>query len=225
MNVELINFTQNPVDTIEQSASICYDSDYKKSKGKIFNHCYQSGHLSVTEHANFTFMIKGISRACSHQLVRHRAGKFTQRSQRYCQEDGFEYVVPKDIEQNPKVYQAYVETIQRLKWFYKYACREGIKPEDARYILPNACATQICVTFDLRNLIHFMNERLCMNAQWEIRQLAKQMRKEVLKVCPELTDCLAPKCQIHKGYSFCTESKCCGLSPKLENIYQRREIE
>lgn len=225
MNVKLINFTQNPIDTIEQSASICYDSDYKKSKGKIFNQCYQSGHLSVMEHASFTFHIDGISRACSHQLVRHRTGKFTQRSQRYCNENNFDYVTPSSIASNPEMKKTFFETMQRIKWFYGYAIGKGIKPEDARAILPNACTTEIVVTFDLRNLIHFMNERLCTNAQLEIRQLANKMKNEVLKYCPELENVLVPKCQIHKDYPFCTEKKCCGISPKLESVYQRGEIE
>lgn len=224
MNVELINWTTNPMLTIEKAASICYDSDGENSNGRIFKSCVKSGHLSVLEHSSFTFMIKGISRACSHQLVRHRTGKFSQRSQRYCNEDNFDYIIPKAISNNPAVKQVYFETMQRIKWFYKYAIREGVKPEDARAILPNACVTQICVTFDLRNLMHFMNERLCTNAQWEIRQLANEMKKEVLKYCPELKDVLVPKCQIHKDYPFCVEKKCCGLSPKLESVYQRREI-
>lgn len=223
MNVKLINYTQNPVDIIEQSASICYDSDYTKRRGKIFNQCVQSGHLSVMEHASFTFKVDGISRACSHQLVRHRTGKFTQRSQRYCNENNFEYVTPVSIKHNPEVEKAYFETIQRIKWFYVFAVRNGIKPEDARAILPNACTTQLVVTFDLRNLMHFMNERLCANAQSEIRELANQMRNEVLKFCPELKDVLVPKCQIHQDYPFCTERKCCGLSPKLEDIYSKGE--
>lgn len=221
MKVELINCTDNPVQTIDRCASICYDSDWKKSDGKIMKNCIKSGHLSVTEHTSFTFYIDGISRACSHQLVRHRTGKYTQRSQRYIVEDDFGYIVPKSILKNSDVYSAYRSTMNRINWFYSYALRNGIKEEDARYVLPNACETQLYVTFDFRNLMHFMNERLCTNAQWEIRELARRMKDEVVKLYPELADYLVPKCQIHKDYPFCTENKCCGLSPKLKDVYNK----
>ena len=97
MKVTLIQSTPNPIETIAQIASICYDSDPKNSLGLV-KHLYRNGHLSVFEHIYFTFKIEGISRACSHQLVRHRHCSFTQRSQRYCSEDGFGFVTPPSID-------------------------------------------------------------------------------------------------------------------------------
>ena len=93
MKVELINHTKNPIAAIENAASTCYDS-MPSGEGKIFRHCYKSGHHSVLEFAEFSFRISGVSRALTHQLVRHRMASYAQRSQRYCVEDGFEFVTP-----------------------------------------------------------------------------------------------------------------------------------
>src|SRR5574344_250336 len=96
MRVTLVQSTPNPITTIATIASICYDSDPKNPLGLV-KHLYKHGHHSVFEHIYFTFKIEGISRACSHQLVRHRMCSFTQRSQRYCSEDGFSYREPLSI--------------------------------------------------------------------------------------------------------------------------------
>ena len=101
----------------------------------------------------------------------------------------------------------------------------GIPAEDARFLLPNACASEINVKMNLRELIHFMNERLCTCAQWEIRNLAKMMRDEVLKVCPELEDMLVPKCEKNKPFCFCTETKkrSCHRHPTVSEIMEYLE--
>ena len=101
MKVELIHYTHQPVNAIENAASVCYDSI--PTGGKIMNHCYNSGHHSVLEFADFTFNIKGVSRALTHQLVRHRLNSYAQRSQRYCKETGFEFVTPPSIASNEAV--------------------------------------------------------------------------------------------------------------------------
>ena len=102
MNVTLIQATPNPIETIALMASICYDSDPKNPMGLV-KHLYRNGHHSVFEHIYFTFKIEGISRACSHQLVRHRHCSFTQRSQRYCSEDGFGFVTPPSIKKDEEL--------------------------------------------------------------------------------------------------------------------------
>lgn len=186
MKVTLIQATPNPVETIAQIASICYDSDPKNPLALV-KHLYANGHHSVMEHIYFTFKIEGISRACSHQLVRHRHCSFTQRSQRYCSEDGFDYVIPKTI-------QAY-EFSSDMAFFensYSYYQEENVPNEDARYILPNACATSLYLSCNLRELIHMANERLCTRAQWEIRELVREMCK---LVDPQLQFMLVPKCK------------------------------
>lgn len=185
MNVELIQATPEPVNTISKIASICYDSD-PADPMKLVKHLYKNGHHSVFEHIYFTFKIEGISRACSHQLVRHRMCSFTQRSQRYCDEGGFEYVTPYTIDD-----EAMDEAMVSVSKAYEIMSRFCPK-EDARYVLPNACCTDLYLSCNLRELIHICNERLCSKAQWEIRELVKKM---VALVDEKLRFMLVPKCK------------------------------
>lgn len=186
MLVTLIQATPDPINTIAKIASICYDSDPKNPLGLV-KHLYRNGHHSVFEHVYFTFKIEGISRACSHQLVRHRHCSFTQRSQRYCSEDGFDFVTPPSID--PK---AFAKDMEDFKDLYEDYQRSGVSNEDARFVLPNACETSLYLSCNLRELIHMSNERLCMRAQWEIRELVSRM---VNLVPSELWFMLVPKCK------------------------------
>ena len=187
MQVTLTQATPNPVETIAKIASICYDSNPQNPIGLV-KHLYKNGHHSVFEHIYFTFKIEGISRACSHQLVRHRHCSFTQRSQRYCEETDAEYITPDSIK-DVNVWGA-----DMANAWSGYECQIvlGTPAEDARYLLPNACATSLYLSCNLRELIHIANERLCSRAQWEIRELVKQM---VDLVDPALGFMLVPKCQ------------------------------
>lgn len=202
MKVTLIQATPNPVETIAQIASICYDSD-PKNPTALVKHLYAGGHHSVFEHIYFTFKIEGISRACSHQLVRHRHCSFTQRSQRYCSEDGFEFVTPKSIDTDCNM----DIKMGRIEGWYNGLQAYGVPNEDARYILPNACATSLYLSCNLRELIHMSNERLCSRAQWEIRELVRNMRQ---LVDPQLHFMLVPKCK--SGRIICNTP--CGTTNK-----------
>lgn len=190
MNVTLIQATPNPIETIATIASICYDSN-PKNPLKLVEHLYKNGHHSVMEHIYFTFKIEGISRACSHQLVRHRMCSFTQRSQRYCSEDGVNVVLPPSIDVSDR-YWEYNSGILESRASYSTLVGMGTPQEDARYLLPNACETSLYLSCNLRELIHICNERLCVKAQWEIRELAWKM---VELVNPELKFMLVPKCK------------------------------
>ena len=218
IEVKLISYTPDPVKAIETAASTCYDS--QPTEGKIMRHCYKSGHHSVLEFADFSFKITGVSRALTHQLVRHRMASYAQRSQRYCKEDGFQTVTPSSVKRNPEALAKYEATIESLKTVYSELLALGIPAEDARMLLPNACCTEICVKMNLRELIHFCNERMCTCAQWEIRQLAKKMAEAAISVEPMLADYLVPKCEANKPYCFCTESKSrsCGKHPLISEI-------
>ena len=202
MKVTLIQATPNPIETIAQIASICYDSDPTNPMGLV-KHLYNNGHHSVLEHIYFTFKIEGISRACSHQLVRHRHCSFTQRSQRYCSEDCFGVVEPDSIRMIDAK-DGYYKLMQRITDDYEELQVLGVPNEDARYILPNACATSLYMSLNLRELIHMANERLCIRAQWEIRDLVREMCK---LVDPQLQFMLVPKCK--SGRIICNE-KCGG---------------
>ena len=221
LKVELISYTTNPVAAIETAASTCYDS--LPTGGKIMNHCYKSGHHSVLEFADFTFKISGVSRALTHQLVRHRLASYAQRSQRYCKETGFEFVTPVSIENNPEAVSLYTNCIKLITETYSTLMKLDIPAEDARMVLPNACCSEICVKMNLRTLINFCNERLCSCAQWEIRRMAKEMVKQVLKVAPELKDFLVPKCEKHPGFAFCTETKkrSCGKHTVISDLVNK----
>lgn len=225
IKVKLLSYTTNPVDAIEEAASTCYDSS--PTGGKIMNHCYKSGHHSVLEFADFTFKISGVSRALTHQLVRHRLASYAQRSQRYCKETGFEFVTPPSIENNPEAAALYNETMEYLTSTYAALLAMDIPGEDARMVLPNACCSEICVKMNLRTLINFCNERLCSCAQWEIRRMAKKMVNEVLEVAPDLKQFLVPKCEKNFPYCFCTETKkrTCGKHPVISDCVKRCDAE
>ena len=198
MRVTLIQQTPNPIETISSIASICYDSD-PKDPMKLVQHLYKNGHHSVFEHIYFTFRIDGISRACSHQLVRHRHCSFTQRSQRYCAENGFDYVTPPSIHDTAHT-GSYDYMMYAISDYYDST--GDVPKEDARYVLPNACETSLYLSCNLRELIHICNERLCSKAQWEIRQLVQEMVK---LVDPDLRFRLVPKCK--SGRIIC-HTKC-----------------
>lgn len=186
MNVKLIQATPNPINTISTIASICYDSD-PKDPMRLVKHLYKNGHHSCFEHIYFTFKIEGISRACSHQIVRHRMCSVTQRSQRYCSESEFEYVTPSSITDT-----TYNCVIEGLRGWYETFQANDVENEDARYILPNACCTELYLSCNLRELIHIANERLCCKAQWEIMELVQKM---VSLVDADLQFMLVPKCK------------------------------
>lgn len=226
MKVTLTRITENPILAIEEAASNCYNSE-ATGDGKIMAHCIKSGHTSVTEFCDFTFHIEGVSRALSHQLVRHRLASYAQRSQRYCSEGSFSFITPNSIESNVSAHLKYMDLIEKINDTYELLQELGIPNEDARMVLPNACETQIEVKMNLRTLMNFMNERLCSCAQWEIRNLAWEMRKQVLLQVPELDSYLVPKCEKYgKEFGFCTETKQrreqlkCNRHPRLAEIFE-----
>lgn len=138
-------------------------------------------HLSPLEHAVFTFEIRNISRACSHQLVRHRIASYTQQSQRYVDQSDAHVVVPRSIEKNEYLSEVYEEMMDRSVACYNKLIEMGVKKEDARYVLPEATRTHIIVTMNARELLHFFSCRCCMRAQQEIRMVANAM----LLLCDE----------------------------------------
>lgn len=220
MKVTLTRVTQNPIDAIEEAASNCYNS--QPTGGKIMRSCYDSGHHSVLEFAQFTFHIEGVSRALLAQLTRHRVAGFAVRSQRYCDEDGFSYVIPPSIKNNSNALESYKGAMLYLQLTYKRLQDFGIPNEDARMVLPNACETILEFTVNGRELIHICNERLCRRAQWEIRQLFQEIKRVVAEYdeqCAEFAKFLVPKCEKFKDTPFCTEHKSCGRHKTLKEIY------
>lgn len=221
MEVKLIAMTRpvemdsnSPVDVVEKAASVCYDSKPTKT-GRIAKACAKSGHMSVWEHISFTFMITGVSRACTHQSVRHRIASYSQRSQRYCSEDGFEYVPFEfhSLEQK----DLFEDAMEDAAGAYASLIRAGAKPEDARSVLPNACASTIVVTMNARALIESSHKRLCMRAQKEIRQMFQGMRQAVMKYCPMVAEMMVPQCEAF-SIPYCPEGKTDCRHPTLEEL-------
>lgn len=205
MKVELINYTKDPERIIAQSARLCYSASgieelkeklTDESTLKLIKKIIKLGHYSVLEHANFTFAIEGISRVTSHQLVRHRIASFSQQSQRYVKikDKGFPYIIPKSIEKNEKLTTIFTGTIKKLNRIYNLFLEHNIAAEDARYILPQAVETKIIITANARELLHIFKLRCCNRAQWEIRELAKRMLKEVKIVAPNIFENAGPPC-------------------------------
>lgn len=224
MRVELIQYTPDPEKVVAAAARLCYSADpvpellEKLDDEKVARFVAQlkdMGHLSVFEHVSFQFSIDGISRATSHQLVRHRIASYSQRSQRYVKETQFDYVIPPSIERNPEGKKLFTETMARLQKDYE-TLSQWVKAEDARYVLPNACTTSILATFNARSLLNFFEHRTCMRAQWEIRQLALEMLAQVRKVAPNIFAAAGPTCETqgvcHEGKYSCGRIK--GLQPE-----------
>lgn len=192
LKVELVTSTPNPVEACGRAAGVCYDREKKEDYGSFIKRIIGYGHMDVIEHANFTFRIEGISRACSHQLVRHRHSSFSQRSQRYVSEKESLYVMPQlqYIEGGKRE-----EALSRMEEFikgsysvYSELIALGVKKEDARFVLTNAAETRLYWTTNARSLRHFFVMRLDRSAQWEIRELARQAFDAVMAVAPELFD-------------------------------------
>ena len=241
IKVKLLAHTPNPDAVVAAAAKLCYskvgveqisekltDEEVKR----FVNHLVEMGHESPIEHVTFTFGIEGISRSCSHQIVRHRIASYSQQSQRYVKLNQFEYIIPPEIEKIPEAKKIFIETMEKDQKAYdelvkllmkekipkddmlskqQYNAIEKQAIEDARYVFPNACETKMVVTMNARSLYNFFSKRCCNRAQWEIRELADLMLEECEKVAPILfSNCGAPcattgKCP--EGKMSCGEPK------------------
>lgn len=193
-----------------------------EKKWKLIRHVLDSGHHSVLEHSQFTFFISGVSRALSHQLVRHRIGvSYSQQSQRYCAfEDGFNYVIPPSISKDPELLGKFRELMTQINDTYQYFLGKEIPAEDARMVLPNACCTNLTVSINLRALMHFCEERMCTCAQGEIRQMARSMAKLITDKIPELKEYLREKCY-RLGYCNENSKRSCGKKPLKSEVFKK----
>lgn len=215
LKVILLKHTPEPEGTVAMAAKLCYSpSDIETLKGKIAARDQQEfvrrlmsiGHLSPIEHASFTFAVEGISRACSHQLVRHRLASYSQQSQRYVNEsEGFDFIVPPTIKADKKLLKLFNENMALAQNAYNALVRglneRGVTGEaanqDARFALPNAAETKIIVTMNARELLHFFRQRCCMRAQWEIRAMADKMLALAKKAAPVIFEHAGPGCLHH----------------------------
>lgn len=266
MKVKLIQMTENPIDVMWVAARTCYSEKspiemWENKYGEVSDGCehsceyikqctdnhwklvkqvLSSGHQSIAEHVYFTFTIEGISRACSHQLVRHRAGiVFSQQSQRYVEikeskEELSEvlnrYEGPEMKEICDKYFVDFKDRVDadlvKTLWHYRDLIDGGCKAEDARNVLPNATKTNLVMSCNLRELIHMSNLRLCTRAQVEIRNLFQAIKEEVETKEERISELLVPSCE---AAGFCSERNCCGRKPTkkeiLEGYFKYKDLE
>lgn len=186
MNIELLSYTDNAIDVMAEIAKISHGGKSKKSNEKLMRDIMKWGHYSVLEHAYATFKISGISRACSHQLVRHRHLSFLQESQRYVKvEDNDFYIMPDSFKGDMEVEASFKVYLDDMKHIYNLMIDKGIKKEDARFILPNATKTCIVVTGNFRAWREFIQKRIKNEAQWEIRKVAEYIKEMLSSITEE----------------------------------------
>lgn len=223
LKVILLRHTPNPEETVAMAAKLCYSpSDIEILREKIAEKDQKSfierlmkmGHTTPIEHVSFTFAIEGISRACSHQLVRHRLASYSQQSQRYVSEESrvrgqrsgfkeiFNYIIPPSIRQDARAAEIFKKFMLEAQNTYDLLigrlAEKGITGEsanqDARFVLPNAAETKLIVTMNARELLHFFRQRCCLRAQWEIRAMAEEMLKIASGVTPTIFSKSGPGC-------------------------------
>lgn len=233
LSATLLQFTPDPDRAVAIAGRLCYApvsaAELKQDMsdedvGKLVRILVRSGHHSALEHASFTFAIDGVSRACTHQIVRHRLASYNQQSQRYVTfgpADSF--VVPPSISANAEAEAVFLTAMEQARAAYDKLVdiglgegrkRESVQ-EDARFVLPNAAETKIVVTMNARELRHFFKVRCCRRAQWEINALAWRMRTMARVVSPNLFEGTGPSCL----YGDCGEGKMtCGIPYKPEDV-------
>ena len=207
MKVELISYSNLGEKVCGIASKTCVSKnipDVNDNVMKSLRSAISSGHEAVLEHWSATFAVSGVSRALTHQLVRHRVASYSQQSQRYVDMDGFDYVIPESILNRPDSLEQFEWGIKAIQKVYKTLLAYGIDMEDARYILPNAACTNIVVSVNARELRHIAGLRMCARAQQEIRELVAKMVELAKEVAPTIFENVGPSC-VQAGY--CPEGK------------------
>jgi len=221
VRVTLLSYTRDAERLCASAAHSCYSNkgaselmeEWDEAKGKRWlGSPLASGHHSVIEHASYTFSIEGCSRSMSHQLVRHRIASYSQLSQRYVSMKDAEYVTPASIAADPELERRYRELMGRIWDEYRFLSQK-VPAEDARYVLPNACTTNITVTMNARELWHFFELRTCRRAQTEIREVADEMLRLARGASPLIFKNAGPPC-VSRGK--CPEGKMSCGKPRTE---------
>jgi thymidylate synthase (FAD) len=231
LNVVLLDHSENALSIIYAASRQCYSWKFAAQismegtknvtrQEEFVREIVSSGHESPLEHVKLTFAIEGVSRALTHQLVRHRIASYSQQSQRYVKQSNFDYIIPPSIEKDEALRREYVGTMRKIQESYnrlihrleKRGRKGEIANQDVRFLLPQATETKIVVTMNCRQLLHFFRERCCSRAQWEIRGLAEEMLKVCKQKLPAVFDCAGAKCV---GLGYCPEGKkfTCGRYP------------
>lgn len=229
MKVTLLSHTPEPEKMIAAAARLCYSNAQDvdtlmegltpdKVSSFINKMSELKNHGTVWEHPSFTFAIEGVSRALSHQLVRHRIASFDQQSQRYCDGKNFTYVIPPSVSRNEELRKKFMNFMEESQELYEEFVEAGIPKEDARFVFTNACSTRLIMTMNVRSLFHFFALRSCTRAQWEIKALSN----EILRICKETSPVIfqnAGASCVQLGY--CPEGHMsCGIAPTLQHLLE-----
>lgn len=189
VKVELLTITPDCEKVIEQAGRTCFMSGARtdeESASKFVRMLVTRGHHSVLEHATATFAVSGVSRACTHQLVRHRLCSFSQKSQRYVSEKGADFVVPESVSANDEAMEVFERATSGALASYEKLVGMGIPKEDARFVISGAVRTDIVLSANLRELRHVVELRGSRHAQWEIRSLAVAMLRILKEKAPNV---------------------------------------
>lgn len=189
--VTLERVTPDAEKLIEYASRLCVAREGETREGYIRDRIEQ-GHESVLEHASASFYIRA-SRAFTHELVRHRIASYSQRSQRYVKESDPRYITPPELSDgvDPKhpgipLSHYFKEAMEAAWGAYSNLLKAGVKPEIARYVLPNACETQIVVTMNFRELRHFIKLRTSKAALPEMREVAGKIKDICKQIAPQV---------------------------------------
>ena len=236
LDVVLLAHTPDPLSLIYSAFRQCYHAGFvadmwpkllageipRDKQAEFVAKILESGHVSPVEHVSFTFAIEGVSRALTHQLVRHRIASYSQQSQRYVDASEFEYVLPPAIARIPEAkarFESFMESVglayRDLKSILERHGRADKAKEDARFVLPQAAETRIVATMNCRSLFNFFEHRCCARAQWEIRALADRMLSLCREVLPEVFGAAGARCE-RLGYCPEGEKFTCGKFPLKE---------
>jgi len=201
--VRLVSITPNAETVIEMAYRNCWQSEPLvggvEARRKFIEKCIRRGHLSCLEFAFATFEMIG-SRAFTHQLVRHRIASFAQESQRYVRVDDPSYVVvPPEIYAEPAALEVFVQAVDTAWVIYRTLLQLGVRKEDARFVLPNACKSKIVVGMNFRSWRHFLKLRCDKAAQWEIRGAALEILKVLYEHSPGVFGDLYEKFILNNG--------------------------
>lgn len=182
MNVELKFITPDALRQIGEYAGICYNSSLEETACvKRAISCKDKGHLATLRFAHATFHVSGISRACSHQFVRSKHLDFLQRSQRYCSEKDTSFIFPHTSEKEYDLYAKFQDHYNESLWLYNELIQKGVKKEDARFVLPEATTTELIVTGNFQAWLDFIQLRADKHAQWEVRNVAREINNILAK--------------------------------------------
>jgi thymidylate synthase (FAD) len=224
--VRLIASTPDPQRLVAAAARNCYSGKGPNALleeldevevENLLERVASMGHASLWEHAAFTFTLENVSRSLLAEITRHRIASFSVKSQRYVKEKGFGYIRPATIAGDEKSAHIFQQAMEAAGEAYNALLDLGVPPEDARFVLPNACTTHIVVTMNARELLHFFKLRCCMRAQWEIRSAAGEMLRLAREEAPLLFAKAGPSC-VHGG---CGEGKLsCGQAAEVRDRYR-----